>query len=54
MERFVELVVGGGLALVCGLWVTTAGRTPVVAAGAAVALAGAIALAAGIERELQY
>lgn len=54
MERFVRLVVGGGLALVAGLWVTalTATATLPWLSGAALALVGAAALGTGIWTEL--
>lgn len=55
MERFVTLVVAGGLALVAGLW--TVELAPDVAlslAGAALALLGVAGLAAGIGDELEY
>lgn len=55
MERFVELIVSGGVALVAGLWVTTgfAWGTAPWAGGVAVVIVGALALAAGIGSELE-
>ncbi|MBV0901964.1 hypothetical protein [Haloarcula salina] len=54
MERFVELVVAGGLATVAGLWVTrlAASRSSLWLAGAALAGLGLLALGAGIAREV--
>ncbi|WP_423999067.1 hypothetical protein ACOZ4I_09995 [Haloarcula salina] len=54
MERFVELVVAGGLATVTGLWVTrlTAALSTPWLAGAALAGLGVFALGAGIAREV--
>ena len=56
VERFVRLIVGGGLALVAGLWVATlsAVPSPPWLFGAALALLGTAALAAGINHELDY
>ncbi|QLD90276.1 hypothetical protein HWV07_15030 [Natronomonas salina] len=54
MERFAELITAGGLALVAGLWLTAlvaTGSLPWLA-GAALALAGAVGLGAGIWTEL--
>jgi len=54
MERFVELVVAGGLALVVGLWTVrlAASHSPGWLGGAALALLGLVALGVGIGREL--
>jgi hypothetical protein len=55
MERFVTLVVAGGVALVVGLWtlqLTVKGSPPWLV-GVALVVAGAAALAAGIGRELE-
>jgi putative flippase GtrA len=54
VERFVQLVVAGGLALLSGLWLTAlfAVATPGWTLGVALALAGVAGLAAGIAREL--
>jgi hypothetical protein len=54
MERFVELVVTGGLALVVGLWTVrlAAPRSAVWLAGVALALLGLAGLGVGIGREL--
>ncbi|MDT3436462.1 hypothetical protein [Haloarcula sp. 1CSR25-25] len=54
MERFVELVVAGGIALVVGLWTVrlAASRSAVWLGGVAVALLGLVALGVGIRREL--
>ncbi len=56
VERFVVLLVAGGLALVAGLWSTTlleAGSRPWLAGLALVGL-GVVALAAGIHSEVEY
>ena len=55
MERFVTLVVAGGLALVAGLWTLrlSAGWSTPWLLGAALAVAGLAALAVGIGRELE-
>ncbi|MBV0924468.1 hypothetical protein KTS45_09680 [Halomicroarcula limicola] len=55
MERFVRLVVAGGLALVAGLWIATLAvpQTPGWVAGVALAVAGVAGLAAGIGREIR-
>lgn len=53
MERFVQVVTAGGLALVAGLWtLSLAEPTTLQVAGLAVALAGAAAVLAGISMEL--
>lgn len=54
MERFVTLVVAGGLALVAGLWTLhlSAGWSAPWLVGVAVVVAGVAGLAAGIWREL--
>ncbi|MDS0294168.1 hypothetical protein [Halogeometricum luteum] len=54
MERFVRYVVGGGAALVAGLWTVTLseGQSLAWAAGAGLVLFGVAALAGGIRREL--
>lgn len=54
VERFVRLIVGGGLALVVGLWVAALSNvwSPPWLLGTALALLGTVALAAGIRREL--
>lgn len=54
MERFVRLVVAGGLALVVGLWLTvpfTPG-SPAWFGGVTLAVLGCVALAVGIRTEL--
>jgi hypothetical protein len=55
VERFVQLVVAGGLTLVAGLWLTAAFALPTAGwlAGAGLALLGTGGLAAGIRRELE-
>ena len=55
MERFVQFVVAGGLALVAGLWaIRLSGRwSPPWVAGAAIGTLGVVALAVGIGRELE-
>ncbi|ELZ33331.1 hypothetical protein C474_04605 [Halogeometricum pallidum JCM 14848] len=53
MERFVRRIVGGGVALVAGLWaVALPGERPLWAAGVALVLVGVAALADGVWREL--
>ncbi len=54
MERFVGLLVAGGLALLAGVWTLhlTAQGSPPWLAGAALAALGVAGLAAGIGREL--
>ncbi|WP_232685744.1 hypothetical protein [Halobacterium zhouii] len=56
MERFAELVVVGGVALVAGLWVThlVATQSALWVAGVAAAVLGATALAAGIVTQLDW
>lgn len=56
MERFVRLVVAGGLALVAGLWVASAfaAPSPPWLAGVALALAGVGGLASGIRTRIEY
>jgi hypothetical protein len=55
MERFVQLALAGGLALVAGLWALrlSARWSPPWLAGAALAALGAAVLAAGLGRELE-
>ena len=54
MERFVRLVVAGGLGLVAGLWTLrlSARWSPSWLVGVALVVAGVAGLAAGIWREL--
>jgi hypothetical protein len=54
MERFVGLLVAGGLALVAGLWILALapGGNPARYAGAALALAGAVALGVAIQSQV--
>lgn len=55
MERFVQLVTAGGVALVAGLWLVTLfgrGTTPWLLGGALVLL-GVAGLAAGIGSEVE-
>ena len=56
VERFVKAIVGGGVALVAGLWVATLSTawSPRWAVGAALALVGVGGLAGGIWLELDY
>ena len=56
MERFVQLVVGGGVTLVAGLWIAAlAGdQTGLRLLGVALAAGGALGLAAGIRTELVW
>ncbi|MFB6218955.1 MAG: hypothetical protein ABEH77_07230 [Halobacteriaceae archaeon] len=54
MERFARLFLAGGVALVAGLWtVELAPSAPVRLFGAALSLAGAGALLAGIGVEIE-
>jgi hypothetical protein len=55
VERFVQLVVAGGLALVTGLWLTVAFAPGTAGwlAGVGLALLGTGGLAAGISREIE-
>ncbi|GCF14718.1 hypothetical protein Harman_26530 [Haloarcula mannanilytica] len=54
MERFVTLVVAGGLALVAGLWAVrlAASLSPIWLGGIVLALIGLAAIGVGIGREL--
>jgi hypothetical protein len=54
MERFVKLVVAGGLALVAGLWAVRLppSFSPSWLGGAALAFLGLVVLGVGIGREL--
>ena len=54
MERFVGLVIAGGLGLVAGLWALrlSARWSPAWLVGVALVVAGVAGLAAGIWREL--
>jgi hypothetical protein len=56
MERFVQFVVAGGLALVAGLWL--AALTPLWSgpwlAGAVLSLGGVAGLAVGIGAEIEW
>ena len=54
MERFAQLITGGGVILVAGLWSTAlaAAGSSAWVAGAALALAGTASLAVGIWTEL--
>ena len=56
MERFVQLVVGGGVTLVAGLWIAAlAGdQTGLRLLGVALAAGGTVALAVGIRTELVW
>ena len=54
MERFVQSIVAGGLALVAGLWIATLlewGSAPSIG-GVALAVVGVVALAVGIGQEI--
>lgn len=54
VERFVQLILAGGIGLVAGLWLLTGfeSTTPAWLAGAGLTVAGAVALAVGIRSEL--
>ncbi|NHN47352.1 hypothetical protein G9464_07055 [Halostella sp. JP-L12] len=56
MERFVQFVVAGGVALVAGLWAVSLSAWPATPsiAGAVLVLLGAGALAVGIAAEIEY
>lgn len=56
MERFVQLIVAGGLALVAGLWMVSLLRqgSPPWVAGLGLATAGVLALGAGIWLEVEW
>lgn len=56
MERFVQLIVGGGVGLVAGLWLLELSPTGSSAwlLGAALAVVGGGALAYGIGSELEW
>lgn len=56
MERFAQLIVAGGLALVAGLWLVELldRGSPPWLAGVTLAAAGALALGAGIHSEIDY
>lgn len=54
MERFVRLVVAGGLALLAGLWIERLVSWPRAALGVALALVGLSLLGVGIAGELDY
>lgn len=57
MERFVQLITGGGIALVAGLWIVTyldAWSTPWLFGAILVALGGGGGLARGIWIEIDY
>lgn len=55
MERFVQLIVVGGLALIAGLWVVTllASRSGPWFVGIALVLLGIGGLAAGVRDEIE-
>jgi len=56
MERFVRLIVAGGLALVAGLWISQSGPQGSAAwlVGVVLAALGVVALAVGIYSPLEY
>jgi hypothetical protein len=61
MEGFIRLVIGGGLALVAGLWLAELSGTLAgpaarwsLVAGGVLALAGAVALGAGVGAEVEW
>ncbi|WP_049927068.1 hypothetical protein [Halopiger goleimassiliensis] len=55
-ERFVQLIVAGGLALVAGLWLVTLSAAPSTPwlVGVGLVLVGTTGLAGGIWTELEY
>lgn len=56
VERFVQLVVAGGIALVAGLWTATltTPQSPGWLLGSALALLGLVGLAVGIWSEIDW
>jgi hypothetical protein len=56
MERFVQFIVAGGLALVAGLWGSQLTAPPSQAwlGSVAVVVGGVIALAVGINSQIEY
>jgi hypothetical protein len=56
MERFVQFVVAGGIALVAGLWFVAlaSGQTSLRLLGVALAAGGTLGLAVGIRKELVW
>ncbi|MFQ3476133.1 hypothetical protein HKK80_07715 [Halonotius sp. F2-221B] len=56
MERFVQFIVAGGLALVVGLWGSqiAAPSSQAWLGSVAVALVGVVALAVGINSQIDY
>lgn len=56
VERFVRLVVGGGVVLVAGLWIATlsAARSPPWLLGVALVALGVGGLAVGIRSQIDY
>jgi len=56
VERFVRLLVGGGLALIAGLWIATlsAALSPPWLFGAALVAFGVGGLAVGIRSQIDY
>ena len=56
MERFDQIIVAGGLALVAGLWLRQIADPSSQAwlAGVALALVGVVALAVGINSQIDY
>jgi len=56
VERFVRLVVGGGVALVAGLWIATlsAAPSPPWLLGVALVALGVGGLAVGIRSQIEY
>lgn len=56
MERFARAIVGGGLALVAGLWIVAlvAARSLPWAVGVALVLVGVVGLAGGIRDAVDY
>jgi len=56
MERFVMLLVAGGLALVAGLWLATLGDggTAAWVSGVILAALGSLSLAAGMGQEIAF
>lgn len=56
MERFVQLIVAGGIALVAGLWLVRLleAWSPPWLAGATLVVLGVLGLASGIRSEVDY
>lgn len=54
MERFVQLIVGGGVTMVAGLWLLQLPATEARIVGVGLTVGGVIAVAVGINSQLEY